>query len=672
MRLLRVTNLSLRMQLIGMAFIILFVALSSAGIALYFLERDQARQELTQELSSLAQLLGNRSSAAIVFLDDATANENLTALKGLTQINAACLYDIDDQLFASYINADPSPGNNSDPCAKVARFNQPTLVGHDDVVQVEVAVFARDTRVGHLRITSSENPLAARMFSRTISFAIAFSIALLVSILIAFRLQAAIIEPIAKVRDVATAVIDSGDYALRAPELGKHEVGRLANAFNAMLATISIQNQSLAESEAYSRRLFHDSPIAQLVFDAEHGICLDCNQAAVMEVGLTRHEELIDKAMNDISAKIQLNGIDTATAFKDFYAQIKNKNVLATEWRFQRNDGVIWDGWMHVLVFYLGERQMLHISVQNITKRKQAEEALFKLNLDLENRVEARTNELAGTNLALRKALSSLQQTQSELLQKEKLASLGALVAGIAHELNTPLGTSVLVATTFQDVLHSLMHDVEAKTLSKSRTIAMLERLDSGSSVLLRNLGRAAELIVTFKQVAVDQTSEHRRTFDLAQTIKHIIETLQPQFKKTAHSVQIDIPSDIKMDSFPGPLGQVITNLVLNALAHAFETVNTGVIRVSATCIEHGFVRLTVTDNGSGIPAENLPRLFDPFFTTKLGQGGSGLGLHIAYNIVTATLGGKISAMSSLGEGAIFVLDLPLIAPTADTRDFIE
>ena len=163
--------------------------------------------------------------------------------------------------------------------------------------------------------------------------------------------------------------------------------------------------------------------------------------------------------------------------------------------------------------------------------------------------------------------------------------------------------------------------------------------------------------------MAVDQTSLNRRTFDLQATVSEILLTLGPTIRKSSHLVECDIADGIVMDSYPGPLGQVLTNLINNALLHAFEGMERGTVQVSAALTNEGTVRLLVRDNGAGIPPAHLPRVFDPFFTTKLGQGGSGLGLNIVYNLVTKSLGGTVHVASNPGQGATFSMVLPRSAP---------
>ena len=254
-----------------------------------------------------------------------------------------------------------------------------------------------------------------------------------------------------------------------------------------------------------------------------------------------------------------------------------------------------------------------------------------------------------------------LKETQTYLLAQEKLAALGSLVAGVAHELNTPIGNCLLVASTVQDNSKNMIDKLSTQNLRRSELDLYCNDMKASSEIMMRSLASAASLISSFKQVAVDRTSEHRRIFDLTQVIKDILATLHIRINHAGHNVTLDVSVDVKMDSYPGSLGQVITNLIENAILHAFDKGCAGVMTIKVTQPDPQRVLLLFSDNGHGIPAENLKRVFDPFFTTKLGQGGSGLGLHICYNIVTSIMRGQLSVKSTIGVGTTFILDCPLV-----------
>ena len=258
-----------------------------------------------------------------------------------------------------------------------------------------------------------------------------------------------------------------------------------------------------------------------------------------------------------------------------------------------------------------------------------------------------------------------LQDTQQQLVEREELAALGSLVAGVAHELNTPIGNSLVIASTLEDKTTEIELRQNNNVLRRSDLAQFIDAAREASTLLMRGLRNAAELVNSFKQVAVDQASAKRRHSDLHQASQEIVTTMKNQIRKAGHQVDLEMPDDIEMDSFPGPYGQVIINLINNALLHAFDGRSGGVIRLWAVRLGPDRVRIVFQDDGAGIAIEHQARIFDPFFTTKLGQGGNGLGLSITYNIVTSLLDGSIRVDSVVGVGTRFTMDLPLKASLA-------
>ena len=306
---------------------------------------------------------------------------------------------------------------------------------------------------------------------------------------------------------------------------------------------------------------------------------------------------------------------------------------------------------------------MILISPIDVSRQREIENEIRELNIQLEQRVRQRTLNLEEANHELGEALGSLKNMQGELLRSEKMAALGSLVAGVAHELNTPIGNSVTVASTLQENADFMLNEIRSGHPRRAILAQSLEASAKGSEILVRNLQRAAELVSSFKQVAVDQSSNHRRSFDLRQALEEVLTTLEPMYKKTPYTLQLDLQPDIAVESYPGPLGQIITNFVTNSLAHAFDGRNHGSMRLATKRLDDQTIEVTFSDDGVGITQENLSRVFDPFFTTKLGQGGSGLGMHIVYNLVTGVLGGKISIQSQIGQGTVISMVLPTYAP---------
>lgn len=271
--------------------------------------------------------------------------------------------------------------------------------------------------------------------------------------------------------------------------------------------------------------------------------------------------------------------------------------------------------------------------------------------------LERRNDELAVLN-------AKLTHAQEQLIRAEKMAALGSLVAGVAHELNTPIGIGLTVASTLLDQTRALLTDVSAGGLRKSTLEQYLGSAERGTELLLTALSNAGELVSNFKQVAVDQSSSKRRKFALRQVLEEILSTLSPIINATPFVLELALEEELALDSFPGPMGQVINNLVSNAMVHGLEGRPRGTMRLSARGLDAEHLEIRFEDDGVGIPEKNLTRVFDPFFTTRLGKGGSGLGLNIVYNIVTGVLGGSIHVDSLPGAGTRVTIKMPFVAPT--------
>ena len=295
------------------------------------------------------------------------------------------------------------------------------------------------------------------------------------------------------------------------------------------------------------------------------------------------------------------------------------------------------------------------VNFYDVTERRLARDALEHQKMHLAELVEERTAELS-------KALEVVRRTQDDLIQAEKLASLGSMVAGLSHELNTPLGNALLAATSLEKMFENTIEKVHAGSFKRTAFEEFLESGTEMSSLITRSSKRAADMIASFKQVAVDQTSEQRRKFDLAEVINDNLQTMLPKFKKAVGKVENNVPNGIACHSYPGPLGQILTNLIQNAFFHGFAGRDAGVVTISSVITEQS-VMLTVHDDGVGMSPSTLAHIFDPFFTTKLGQGGSGLGLSISHRIATSVLSGDLKVESTLNVGSSFILTFPRNAP---------
>ena len=296
----------------------------------------------------------------------------------------------------------------------------------------------------------------------------------------------------------------------------------------------------------------------------------------------------------------------------------------------------------------------------DITRLKKVEREIIQLNELLEGKVVERTRSLSDANNQLGKAYDDLKQAQQTLVESEKMASLGSLVAGVAHEINTPIGISVTASSYLQERVADFKLHIDSKQLSRSYLNEFTVNLDESMQLLQSNLRRASELIASFKQVAVDQSSEARYNFSLADNLHQVVVSLGHKLKKAQCEVDIQCDPKLSIFSFPGSFTQIYSNLILNSINHGFDNWDKPKKITIKVEQEGEELLINYSDNGRGIPPEILPRIFDPFVTSKRGQGGSGLGTHIIYNLVVQLLKGRISCVSEPGNGAQFHIRLPI------------
>lgn len=253
----------------------------------------------------------------------------------------------------------------------------------------------------------------------------------------------------------------------------------------------------------------------------------------------------------------------------------------------------------------------------------------------------------------------TLQKMQEQLVDAEKMAALGCLVASVAHEINTPVGVGVTAASSLQGAARHLARLYCQGKMKKVDLERFLEESEETSQMILENLQRASDLIHSFKQVAVDQASEAKRDFNVKGYLNEILTSLTPKLKTTALRCEIECFNNIEMISYPGAFSQIVSNLIMNAIMHAYEPGQAGLLRICVTQ-EDRQVKLLFIDDGKGIAPENIERIYEPFFTTRRGSGGSGLGLSIVRKLVSQSLQGSITCHSEIGKGTVFVIYMAL------------
>ncbi|MDP2368887.1 PAS domain S-box protein [Rhodoferax sp.] len=425
----------------------------------------------------------------------------------------------------------------------------------------------------------------------------------------------------------------------------------------AITTLVDITRSKAAEALVLRERNFLETLIeanpTPVFYKDRLGHYLGCNDAFLKTTGRKR-EEVIGKTVFDIAPQRIAQEY-----FERDEALYAHPGRQVYDYVVHQSGGGVRNVIFHKATFRnpQGDVAGLIGVVLDVTDLKRAEQSLQDLNLQLEARVAARTGEL--------------EQAMGKLVHAEKLAALGSLVAGIAHELNTPIGNGLTVASALDFKVQAFTKSA-ATGLRRSTLDQFVSEARLAADLLVRSMTRAAELVSNFKQVAVDQTSSQRRQFGLPALVDEIVFCLQPLVDESGCEVCTEIEATLALDSYPGPLGQVLSNLITNALIHGFEASAPGTVAVHARRVDSQRLLITLSDNGRGIDLADQRRIFEPFFTTRLGHGGSGLGLHVVHNIVTGVLGGQIEVRSSPGAGTTFLLNLPVAAPRTAVVEWVS
>lgn len=517
--------------------------------------------------------------------------------------------------------------------------------------------------VGNLFVAASLEKVYDRLMAKSLLILISQTIkTMIVSICILLIIYYLVIRHINKIalhtRDIKLSsytkkLILDGHRNLSSPD----ELDDLVYLLNGMQKKIvteltekKIMIEELQQERDFSTTIINSSNTVICCLDSDYKIAT-VNPAAVILTGYSQEELLkknwldifvIEKRKQEMLKKLENNEVIHNLEI-NMHDQMGGVNTLL--WTFS--------------AFYEGINLKYLIGFgHDITPQKQVELEIKQLNDQLEEKVNTRTAALTESNKQITETLEQLKRTQQTLVETEKMASLGGLVAGIAHEINTPIGISVTAASFLQDEIATLKSKMDDNSLTRSYVETLIERITESGRLLSNNLNRAANLVSSFKQVAVDQSSEACYSFKLAENIDQVVTSLKHKLKKADCHVHVSCPEELSIYSFPGSFVQIYSNLILNSLIHGFENWE-GKCEIYIDIKRQGeTLHIDYQDTGKGIPDEIADRIFEPFVTSKRGTGGSGLGTHIIYNIVKQLFKGDIQYVAEK-EGAHFKMQIP-------------
>ncbi|MEH6628217.1 MAG: ATP-binding protein [Motiliproteus sp.] len=435
-----------------------------------------------------------------------------------------------------------------------------------------------------------------------------------------------------------------------------------------LLVLVSGQRIHISRQKGIERELKSSKQTLQGIFDGSYqfialldtsGVLLKTNRTSVDFMGVSEADVigqyLWDTPLWDTSEK-------SKDQLKNAVKQVANGNTTRFEVKLknQVQQEVIMDFSIQPLIDEHGKVHMLIPEGRDISSLKRAEHKLLQLNEELEERVHSRTIDLEKSNSDLKEILDTLKATQKQLVASEKMAALGGLVAGVAHEINTPLGVSVTAASHLEGAVNTLFDKYDNEQLRRNDFDEARSDMSESCSILKMNLERSAELVNSFKKIAVDQTSEEQRSFDCRSYIAETLLALKAELRKHQHRITVDCPEGLTIQGYPGLFSQILTNLIINSINHAFAPEQEGNILITITPAGDDFI-LEYEDDGIGLSQQALDKLFDPFFTTRRSSGNAGLGAFIVFNVCTQVLNGSVDCSSEPGQGLHYRIRLPLV-----------
>jgi PAS domain S-box-containing protein len=464
--------------------------------------------------------------------------------------------------------------------------------------------------------------------------------------LIGYFMLTKVIDPILKAAySIKGFTINSGSESIiDIPGNRIYETEIFINSFNTMIKNLHESFKKLSVSEENYRSLIENSE--DMIYSLDNNLNFISVNSSIEDILGVNRFDLIGRNIIEIFNEKVENGfwanslsrvIETGVVFTTTYEYI---NQFGTKFYLKVT-----------LIPVFNEFDEISIIIgtnSNIT-------ALIEAQLEIDKLHEKERHEL---EMLVSERTSELEYAMRELLEKEKLASLGSLVSGIAHEINTPLGVAVSAGSFMGNVLENGLNSMEKGTMTRNGLVDFVGEIQESTRIINTNLERAATLVNSFKQISINQTYEEISTFKLTEYINMVLISLKHEIKLRKIVVRINGPQELYIDSFTGAISQIMTNLIMNSLIHGYDKNQEGLIEIFLSENENS-VLIEFKDDGKGIGEENIQKIFDPFFTTKRSAGGSGLGLNIVYNLVTGKLLGKISVKSEIGVGTTFSLDIP-------------
>ncbi len=647
----------MKKQLIVLVLIITFV---STCISITFhtvVSIDQMKRSLIKEYSFSTNQLKSR----LILENDQNKSVDTTQLKH----HLLLIHNIEAFLVKDSSETTVSHYNVNELQGALLNFHENSVpfVFSEDALFIFEPVIKERELIYSIALKVSTRELNDKIYDSITTGIILFLVLMILSYLLVSIIQNVISGPINKLAEATKRISRSGDFSIRVENNGNKEVSALYKSFNEMIQQIQIKEWERDEaeialrfSEERFRGAFEHASLGMALIGL-NGEFLQVNSELCEMLGYTS-PELLERNIYDFYPVSQVDA--NKNEFKEMIANTEKKNRV--EKQFIKKNGAL----LHTIFSYLLHKdaeetpQYFVVQITNISARKSAEEQIQKLNEELEVRVEERTKELIKLNKELGKSLHNLNQTQEQLVQSEKMAALGSLVAGVAHEINTPIGIAVTAASYLEDRTNITYKQFFNENLTKQEFDEYIRTAQESTQMILSNMTRASGLIKSFKKVAVDQTMDELREFNLKSYIDDTLLSLKPQLKRTQIDIDVECSPLIMMNSYPGEISQILTNLIMNSIIHGFpEQPKKGDVEIVVTENEDA-IEFTYIDSGVGISEENISRVFDPFFTTSRSKGGSGLGMHLIYNIITHKLNGLIQLLSPPMSGVNFRIVIPI------------